>query len=688
MSMTQPERQNSKPVVLMVTGLIVLIAFAVRVYRLDAQSIWWDEGHSIQMASAPLAQIPTLPGMDVHPPGYFALLHVWMALTGDSEFGLRYLSLVFSSLTVALLMRYGRELSGLRPPCWATMLGVGGLAALSPLYVAYAQEVRMYAAVTFFALASAYFQWRAMRVWPAGGSERAQAAFPIWPLVGYVLATAASLYTHYFTIFLLAFENVAWLSWALMGGGSGGRRRKLALWLGGQLGTLLLFLPQLPLALRQTAAYANPNLNAPGLGEFVARSWLSYSVGPSAAPAMAWPLAWVLAAVTGLALLVALARARGTRPGTLVFLMGWFVIPLAVYFLVLQQRPSFEPRYMMLVTPAWLLALAWALTFEPRRNVARRANHKRGVMRTTPYGRIARVPVGALGGSLGLLVVMAIFAWGTWSYFTRVEAYKDDSAGLVAWLAGETTPGDLVLVDVPYPFDYYAERVPAPMHYLFVDVHTAAQILDDEAAGRDRLFWVTWRGSDTDPRGVVPYLLDKAGQRAGEIDFRGYHVTWWQLPPEARFSLPDDLAPREVVFGEVVKLDGVAFSATGRGGGAAWATLHFSLLTEAPADYRVSVRLRGPDGTILPPTDRDLLNDRHFRTSAWPLNDSRLNQAINVYTLPIPAEAPGGDYCLEAVVYQADTLQALPVSGATASSCPAAAGDGISAQLGRVAVSP
>jgi hypothetical protein len=84
---------------------------------------------------------------------------------------------------------------------------------------------------------------------------------------------------------------------------------------------------------------------------------------------------------------------------------------------------------------------------------------------------------------------------------------------------------------------------------------------------------------------------------------------------------------------------------------------------------------------MLPPTDKDLLNDRHFRTSAWPLDDPRLNQAINVYTLSIPPDTPPGDYRLEAVVYDAATLGALPVTGV---STP----DGTSASLGMVTVSP
>jgi hypothetical protein len=519
----------------------------------------------------------------------------------------------------------------------------------------------MYAMVTFFALASVYFQWKIMEGWKGGRVE------------GYVLATAAALYTHYFTIFLLVFQNLVWLVWVLAQGarGTGMRRARATLWLGAQVATLILFLPQLPLALRQTVAYGNPNLDPPGAGEFISRSWLAYTLSAAGEPALAGRLAWALAALLVLAVLWRLLRAwragNGAERGALAFLAGWFLVPLAVYFLVLQRRPSFEPRYVMFVTPALLLLLAWGLPVSPGSGV--------GVGRRVAWG------------SLALLFPLAAFAWGTWSYFTRVEAYKDDSAGVVAWLASQTTPDDVVYVDVPHPFHYYAERVPAPVRYLFVDVHTAADLLNAEAAGCHRFFWVTWRGSDTDPRGVVPFLLDKAGRRSGELDFRGYHVTWWDLPADAHFSLPDELQPYPAIFGDAVQLDGLAFSDAAQAGGAAWATLHFTLLRPTDVDYRVSVRLRAPGGDMLPSTDKDLLNDRHFRTSAWSLEDARLNQAINVYTLPVPSGTSAGEYCLEAVVYRADTLEPLPVAGDFAA-CPSPSGDGVSAPLGMLAVSP
>ena len=36
--------------------LVLLLAFALRVYRLDAQSLWYDEGLSVHLAALPLQQ--------------------------------------------------------------------------------------------------------------------------------------------------------------------------------------------------------------------------------------------------------------------------------------------------------------------------------------------------------------------------------------------------------------------------------------------------------------------------------------------------------------------------------------------------------------------------------------------------------------------------------------------------------
>ncbi len=627
------ERRNlSRKFFIFNFSFLILLAFALRLYRLDFQSIWWDEGHSIQMASAPIAQIPTLPGMDVHPPGFFAALHLWMRAAGTSEFALRYFSLVFSVLTVALLIRFGRLLGG-HPMALLT----GLLAAASPFYVAYAQEVRMYALVTFFAVASMYFLWRIQ-------SRSGRDFKPRQVCTLYILTTAAALYTHYFTLFLLAFQNLLWLSWALVGWRHKQLKPRLWMWLGAQGGVLALFAPQLWLASRQITTYANPNLNPPALGYFITHTWQAYTLGLTFDPGAAQPYLWAL-----LALLVAGAGLGIGHAARIVhhasFLLTWFLIPLTFYFIVLQFRPSYEPRYMMLVTPA--LFLLMGLVFSQNRWT-----------------------------SLLAVATLAIFVLGLRSYFFNPTFFKDDSAGVTAFLAAETTPDDLVLVDVPHPFHYYARRIPAPTEYLFVDIHTAADTLNQKALGKKRLFWVTWWGSDTDPRGVIPFLAQKqAGPPQGERQFRGYRVTWYALSNRP-FSLPTDVPPANVNFDNVLRLDGLAFGQTLSAGQMGWATMHFTQSRDTTVNYKVSVRLRAPDGRVLAQSDKFILNDRHFQTSAWPLDDPALNQALNVFTLPLTDATYRGALTLEAVVYNGATGDAIAAYGV-----PTTNGDFVSAPL-------
>jgi hypothetical protein len=622
--------------------LALWLAYGLRLACLPCQSIWWDEGHSIFVASHPVAQIPTLPAMDVHPPAYFALVRGWQMLAGQSEFALRYLSVVFSLLTVALLWRFAAAIGGPRARAAAPLAAL--LAAVSPLHVAYAQEVRSYSLITLLALGST-FSLRQILFSCNPPRRRAVAV--------YAALTAACLYTHYFTVFLLLFHNLAWLVWAL-GGRRAGRLNRLWVWLAGQAGALLLFAPQLRLALRQISGYTNPNLLPPAPAEFLRQSWQAYTVGLTTNPAWA---GWGMAVAAGALILgwLILLRQRSPFASTALFLAGWLAVPLAAYYAVLQRQPSFEPRYLMLITPALLLLLA------------------------LPAAAINRQWLRAALFAAPLVV----FAVGLFGYYFDEAYFKDNSAGVAAWLAAETTPADLVYADVPHPFHYYAARIPAPTRYLFVDIHTAANILTAEAAGRSRLFWVTWRGSDTDPRGVIPFLAEKYGQQAGQLDFRGYSVTWYNLPPNnTGFSLPVDLPPAEADFGDALRLDGAAFGGA-PATGPAWAVLHFTLRQNTAVDYRVSVRLRGANGFLAAQVDKDLLNDRHFRTAAWPLADPALNQAINVYTLPLAPDTPPGPYRLEVVVY--NNQPPYPAEGVFG---PAAAPDHSAAIIGQITVAP
>ena len=129
-------------------GLLLLLAFGLRLHRLGEPSLWGDEGLSLYRARASwedllrgrivLQGIQPIETIDNHPPLYFAVLKVWVGLAGDREFTLRFPSVFASILMIPVAWVAGRRL---REPAaaWAGAI----LAAASPLYLWYAQEARM-----------------------------------------------------------------------------------------------------------------------------------------------------------------------------------------------------------------------------------------------------------------------------------------------------------------------------------------------------------------------------------------------------------------------------------------------------------------------------------------------------------------------------------------------------------------
>jgi len=65
--------------------LILLTGLWLRVYGLNRESLWTDEGISIRVAQLPFAQIINDRVSHFHTPLYFIILHYWISLFGDTE---------------------------------------------------------------------------------------------------------------------------------------------------------------------------------------------------------------------------------------------------------------------------------------------------------------------------------------------------------------------------------------------------------------------------------------------------------------------------------------------------------------------------------------------------------------------------------------------------------------------------
>jgi len=448
-------------------GLVGLIglAFALRLFRLDFQSLWRDEVDAVRFACAPLAD---LLGAFVRPgqngPLYHLLLRPWLHLAGDGEFGLRFFSLIWGVLAVPLTFRLARRI-------FPSLPGVACLAALlattSPYLVWYSQEGKMYTLVVALILLS---MDRYLAALERGGT---------WRWLVYVICTGLAPYVHFVAALIIPAQVFIFLAQDRLC-----RRHRWRPWLAS---LAVLTLPYLPLL-----AWQLPLLLHPGdtgfrfvpLPDMFSSALSSYSLGVvQPAP---W---WTLALFAGLWLAAGLLwRDRLVRPASLAVLLCWLLVPMLGLFLISLSRPLYTARYLIFVLPACLLLLAGGLA---------------------ALGRRSRVVAG-----LWAVALLALNGRGLWLQATT--PLKADFRAATRYVLSHLAADEVVLFQIPYgrySFDYYARHLPpkAP---------GAGQPFSKHPAGSYRAFLpqVVRPGNELYRWAEGPYT--NAGMSAAELDRR------------------------------------------------------------------------------------------------------------------------------------------------------------------------
>ncbi len=182
--------------------VLVLVAFGLRMYRIDAFGFWTDEGLTPLRSGYSLVEILSnriviQEGItkDTHPPFYYLLIHFSRLLFGESDFAYRYPSVLAGVLLVPLMYQLGRRLHTRALGLWAA-----GITAVNPLQVWYANEARMYTLYVVLAAGAAYALWRAIQ-----GSHLYRY------LVVYFVLSGLAFYTHYTAVFLIAAQTPFWV---------------------------------------------------------------------------------------------------------------------------------------------------------------------------------------------------------------------------------------------------------------------------------------------------------------------------------------------------------------------------------------------------------------------------------------------------------------------------------------------
>ncbi len=665
-------------------ALIVLLAFALRVHALDAQSLWNDEGNSLRLARRSLGALVEATARDIHPPGYYVLLKAWIALAGESELALRMLSALQGTLTVAVTVALGRAF-GVRT-AWLGAL----LVALSPFAVYYSQEARMYAQLGLLSAASMWVLVWALGVGalpprpqqgasppaPRRTARRAILQAGVW--VVFALIHTLGLYTHYAYPFSLAAQMGVLALWTLAALGAppgpgfrqaskrlrrfgalkGARRRArsahalatalVRAW-GGYAAaaalTLALVAPWLPTAWQQVSTW--PRTGVPfdlPLQLHTVAIWLTYgnTAGDVSWARLLWP---------ALLIAVALWPRGGKVPATLRAwaLALWGGATIAGLF----ASGAYREANLKFLLPAQIAA-ALLMARGAERLWAHAPRLPRLTLRERRY--IAR-----LVAAVSVFLVLIGQANALQALYTDPTYARADYRAIAAYLSAHATSADAIILDAPNQaevFTYYyrgpAALYPLPRGLGGDDAQTRAEVQAVVAAHR-RIFVLFWGEQERDPRRVVQSTLDAeaypvASWWYGDVRLAQYAVLG--PAPEA----PD--VALDARFGERVRLVGYALRpAEPAPGDALGVTLFW--VTDAPleARYKVTVQLLGPDGVLVAQHDAEPAGNR-APTTSW-----RVGEMVrDTHGVALPPELPSGRYTLVVGMYTLEAPHArLPI---------------------------
>lgn len=553
---------------------LILAGFALRVFRLDAQSLWYDEGVTVMVAQLPPAAAVAWTAADIQPPLYYLDVALWGRLAGWSEWSVRFLSAWWGTLVLPLLALVASRLA--RRPAAAVTVVL--LAAVHPLLVYYSQEARMYAMLTALAVLAGYLTIR-----------HADAPAARRTLVFYVLTAVAAVYTHYFAFFLLLALGVAFLLDAVWTRGEG----HAASWFGRVRGflaanavVLLCYLPWLWVMLRRLAVDNSYWQGRLKLAESLRHVLLTFTTGESMHEAVALWLLLGYAAVTLLAV-TRLWRSGPTGRRTLLYGLTWLLIPIVATLALAAFAPKFNPRYVMTALPG--LVVVWGVGLAriggmkiedwdahdsrpthvnaPAEASSAHAHAHSGAARQSSIFNLQSV---VLAASLLFLLTTSLFALRNW--FADPAFRKDQWRELTADLRQMVKPEEAIVLVSGHAWPvwhYYAPDLPV-VRLPDIDVLDVDAVLDfaDTAAplrealeplsDRPGVWLVGWQDEVVDPMHVVPAQLELAGRE------KGMQSRYWGIDLR-RFSqlktnwIPD-AAPVEVAldetFGDAVRLLG------------------------------------------------------------------------------------------------------------------------------------
>ena len=609
---------------------VVLLAFALRMYLIDNQSFAFDEGWTSYAIHHSWGDMLRVLVPDNHPPLYYLLVKALAEVAGYDDLPVRFLSVACGTTLIVGLYALGRRLIGTAGGVAAALFATCG-----PTFIYYAQEARMYSLLMALSTLSSYAM---LRMLPSTCERRREARW--W--LAYVSLAAGAIYTHYFAFLLLLAQNLFALGWMAF-------RKQLRpskAWWAAQGAIAILYLPWLPIAIRQVAIGQGTWWRLPLPPSVILHDiWRFLILGPRrpmGVPAFG-PL------MGGVALVVLAAALVGRRKGVMAWSWSWlsFALPVGSIVLLGSSLPVYTDRYALVAAPGLALIVGLGVA----------------AMWDVPYGR------GAWLGRMAAILALAAALLGPLPqlnhYYHDPKYWREDFRRAARYLMDKSAPGDtVVLVGCAPPIMQYY-RGPASV-LAFPRRGDSVQGEEEVIAllrrhvnpgRRVRLVLYSW--PTVDPQSLVE------GQLRMHCELRGEH---WQTESGQRpirivnfANCQTDFTPEprrrvDALLGGQVVLH--AYHLVGlEPGKQGQVVIWWRTVRPPDKNYTAFVHLLDAQGQVIAQFDKLPLSD-FYPMRAWPLN---VNQR-DAYPLDIPKDADLGGAWLAVGLYDHRSGIRLPVA--------------------------
>ncbi len=468
---------------LALTFLVAILVFGafLRLNHLTDESLWLDEGITYYNSTGEsyAAVWDKTAELDQSPPGYYFIMHTYLEIFGENEFGFRFIPLIFGVLSVLFLYllmaaMFDRE----------TGLMAAFLLAANPFHIGFSTESRMYVLLGLFALMGFYFLYKALKSKGAG--------WIYWLL--FILSCISGLYTHNFFAFVLL--GLAFVFLLLIWDSAEHRLAKLFLGIGSAALVVVSYLPWLPNFLKQMEVeryWMAPN-SASNLKEY----FLDFSNGNS----------YILFGFLAMAVIgVIWAMFRKSIFASLSLVLFLIIGIGAPLTYSLTFEPIMKIRYMVFLIPFWIGLVALGL------NAVRKLNL---VVQTA-------------------IVVLVVYTWVPWQASAFPVEYGEDYRGLTEIVLENPAPVVVHSPSITHVINFYNRGRFDVMPFPFSDDLNEYNIdEDDKSKYRDLVrgfdsFYLVVTHSHENPHGLLYVWSDEYCDSGYEVSVEGMKVHFFEI---------------------------------------------------------------------------------------------------------------------------------------------------------------